>query len=208
MSRMGLEDLPPAYRLSWAIGEVVRQDVYAEHEMRVLWGALHGAGLGEGEKMPRSYGRLIPQVQSMLEEAEVPAEFGAMALPVIEDTAGAHRYRNEVAHDLLIEVPWGPDDARSAFGAYPPRPLTEIESVSAGLKTLTWRLRAVRIIAPQWVGGPVESGATEQNYWSWTRVALGHIADNPDRIEGTEGPAPEPPGGYRIPSDIDNLFED
>jgi cell division protein FtsL len=91
---MGMtDDMPEMYRLSFLVGEIVRNDTYAEHETRVLWNRLRDAGLGE-ENRQRDFGRLLPQVRSMLAEDRVPTKFRRLATQVVDDTLHAHQYRS------------------------------------------------------------------------------------------------------------------
>lgn len=66
-----LDDLDSKYRLSFLVGEIVRNDVGVESEIRMLWRKLFDAGLPIGE-MQRDFGRLIPQIRKVLVRPEVP----------------------------------------------------------------------------------------------------------------------------------------
>lgn len=192
-----LDDLDPKYRLSYLIGEAVRNDVWAESEMRSVWRALYEARLPVGP-VQRDFGRLIPQLRKTMHLPSVPADFRDLALEVIEATHAAHQKRNAVTHDLLIQDHFDSNLVRSMRTSAPPRPLVELQAISEELMTLAWRLRGVWVIAPSWFGGISEDdGQTRESLLSWTRVAMGHIRDDvPNAILGTPGDAPEPPGGY------------
>lgn len=69
---MTVAELPSEFRLSYLVGEVERNDVYAEHEMRLVWNALHEAGLSDGSERQRDFGRMIKQVRRMLTHPDVP----------------------------------------------------------------------------------------------------------------------------------------
>ncbi|MGO4535199.1 hypothetical protein [Leifsonia sp. 2MCAF36] len=193
-----LEDLDAKYRLSYLIGEVVRNDVWAESEMRSVWRALHNAQLPIGP-MQRNFGFLIPQVRKTLRLPAVPEPFRKIALEVVEATHAAHQRRNTVAHDLLMQDHFDSNLVRSMRTSAAPRPLLELHAVSQDLMTMAWRLRGIWVTAPRWLRGPFsDDGQTRDSLLSWTRVAMGHIrADVPNAIVGTPGDAPEPPGGYR-----------
>jgi len=77
--------------------------------------------------------------------------------------------------------------------------MKDLEKCADDLKVATWRLRAVWVIAPHWLGGPTDEWETVESLTSWTRVAMGHIADDPHQVRGTPGKSPEPPGGFRVP---------
>jgi hypothetical protein len=77
--------------------------------------------------------------------------------------------------------------------------MEEIEKCADDLRRAMYRMRGVWIIAPHWVGGPIEDDLDVDDMRSWTRVAMGHIADLPGVIQGTPGSAPEPPDGWRSP---------
>ncbi|MFF1573924.1 hypothetical protein ACFVWR_14350 [Leifsonia sp. NPDC058292] len=193
-----LDDLDHAYRLSYLIGEIVRNDVWAESEMRSVWRALHDAHLPVGE-MQRNFGYLVKQVRTALRLPSIPHDFQVLALEVIEATHAVHQMRNTVAHDLLIQDHFDSNLVRSMRTSAPPRPFAELQAISADLMTMAWRLRGIWVIAPSWIGGASEDdGNTRESLLSWTRVAMGHIRDDvPNAILGTPGDAPEPPGGYR-----------
>ena len=190
------DDLPEKYRLHYWLGMIVQNDVFAESEMGMLWRALHQAGLPVDD-FQRDFGRLIPVVRRGLKLAQIPNEFRSIASDVLEATHRAHRVRRELAHDLLMLDHRDSSVVRSMRSAFPPRPMSELESCANDLMTLTWRLRATGIIAPFWIGGPKDGYETEEIIRSWTRVAMGHISDeHPNAIVGTLGPWPEPPGGF------------
>lgn len=88
------------------------------------------------------------------------------------------------------------DEVQSALRKHAPRPIAELAECAQALQRATYRLRGAWIIAPYWLGGERDSWATARDLRSWTRVAMGEIADVPGQILGTEGEAPEPPGGW------------
>jgi hypothetical protein len=99
-------------------------------------------------------------------------------------------------HDLLV-MGWGRnEDVHSAIGKSPPRPMVELVDCANGLRACGHRLRGLYIIAPYWLGSEGDGWDDAAGLRSWTRVAMGHLADMPGLIIGTEGPAPEPPGGW------------
>lgn len=192
-----IDDLDPKYRLSYLVGEIVRNDVGVESEMRMVWRKLHDAGLPIGD-LQRDFGRLLPQVRKTLEHPEVPVDFKAIASDVLEAASKAHQLRNAFAHDQLLQDYFDEDLVRSMRARTPPRPMTDLQNLADDLLKLTWRTRGVWIIAPPWVGGPLDDFSDRDGLISWTRVAMGHIRDDiPNAIVGTDGESPEPPGGYR-----------
>ncbi|WP_133059966.1 hypothetical protein [Plantibacter elymi (nom. nud.)] len=193
------EDLPPQYELSFYLGEIVRNDTWAENEMKNLWMRLAQAGLGEGEP-DRDFARVTRDVRRMLNLEPVPSEFRALALPALEATHRAHRSRVGYVHQILIQPPWALGQLRPAIGDQPAIHMTDLIKCAEELRVAMWRLRGLWIIAPHWLG----YGDDEDQRWddrqdllSWTRVAMGHIAGDRRRVVGTEGSAPEPAGGYR-----------
>jgi len=192
-----LDDLYPKYRLSYLIGEIVRNDVWVESEMRMVWKKLRAVGL-LADDLQRDYGRLIKQVRKPLALPETPEPFRTIALEVIDAAQGAHKRRSVLAHDILMVDVVDDSRVRSLRSLTPTRPLAELAAFSEELKTLAWRTRGLWIIAPQWIGGPLDDYETRDGLPSWTRVAMGHIrTDVPDRILGIAGDTPEPPGGFR-----------
>lgn len=188
-------DLPEKYQLSYLIGEVVRNDVFAESETRMLWRKLQEAGLLEADKL--SFGRLFSKLRHALASPLVPADFRRIALDVLGEMDAAHKVRNEYAHTIFLHYPeHGSELVRAARPGPLPRKLDDIEKGARRLLTATWRMRGVWIIAPFWIGGEADDYESADDLRSWTRVAMGHIADTPGQVIGTPGPAPEPPGGY------------
>ncbi|MDR5699857.1 hypothetical protein [Agromyces aerolatus] len=184
--------LPPEYELSFLVGEVARDDVFVESEARVLWRVLHEAEL-VGE-MQRDFGRLIPQVRRALHAPSVPEAFRTIAVNVLDATLSAHRERNALVHDQWVSLVWAPGELRSARTSRS-RQLSDLRECAAALKVLTWRMRGVHVIAPRWLGLVEEDDVVSAaDIRSWTRVAMGHIANDPHRVVGTAGPAPMPPG--------------
>ena len=54
--------VPDEYRLSFVVGEIVRNDVYAERETKALFNAPRSGGL-PSEDMPKDFGLVIPLVR-------------------------------------------------------------------------------------------------------------------------------------------------
>jgi len=189
--------IPDEYRLSFVVGEIVRNDVYAENETKVLFGILRANGLPCDEDMPRDFGYVIPLVRAMLRLPQVPAPFAKIGTQVIELTSRAHAVRRDTVHDILVQMPFEPDRIGSGLGKKS-RQMSDLEKCADDLKEATWRLRAVYVIAPQWLGGPPAEWETVERLALWTRVAMGHIADYPHEIRGTPGRSPEPLGGFRV----------
>lgn len=189
------DEVPEELRLNYYVGAIVISDSVAEHEARVLWGKLSSVGRVTGN-YPQMFGRLLPELERTFEQPDLPSELREMALDVLATTRHWHRYRRDLVHDLLT-VGWGRnDDVYSALGKHPPRPMLELAECAAGLRNAGYRLRGLWIIAPLWLGGEVKGWETAADLRSWTRVAMGHIADVPNVVMGTEGPSPEPPGGW------------
>lgn len=72
--------IPPQCELSFCLGGIVRNDTWAENEMKNLWLALVKACLIEGEP-ERDFARVTKDVRWMLSLEPVQAEFRALALP-------------------------------------------------------------------------------------------------------------------------------
>lgn len=192
---MNVEDVPEPLRLNYFVGEITISDSYAEHEARVLWNTLAAAGLVTG-KRPEMFGRLLPVLQAAFDRPEVPEDFRAIVAPLLAETQRRHTYRRDLVHDLLT-TGWGREGhVQSALGKNPPRPMAELAECGEALRSCGWRLRGVWIVAPWWLGGELDSWADPADMRSWTRVIMGHVADVPYAIVGTEGPSPEPPGGW------------
>ena len=57
--------VPDKYRLSFVVGEIVRNDVWVENETKVLFNRLRAGGL-PSDPMLRDFGKVIPQVRRTL----------------------------------------------------------------------------------------------------------------------------------------------
>lgn len=191
-----LDDLPSKYQLSYYLGEIVRNDTWAENEMKMLWHRLDEAGLNDGTPLSRDFGKVIPQVRKLLGQHAVAPEFRQIALDVIDSTHRAHLQRRELVHEILVQPPWEGEKVRGALGVARTYSMSEIAECAEALQRCTWRLRGVWIIAPAWIGGVRDTIEGRDDLISWTRVAMGHIAENSNRVVGTLGPCPEPLGGY------------
>jgi len=189
--------VPDKYRLSFIVGKIVRNDVRAENETKVLFNRLRAGGL-PSDPMLRDFGKVIPQVRRMLMPPQVPEEFQKIAIQVIELTSRERAVRRETVHDILIQMPFESEQILSGFGNGKSRALADLEKCADDLKEAMWRVRAVASIAPQWITGALAGWETVERLRSWTRVAMGEIADNENAMMGTPGKSPEPPGGFRI----------
>ena len=189
-------DLPEKYRLSFLVGEIVRNDVFAETEMRTFFYKLNDAGL-INELHQQNLGRLVSQVRKALNKNDVPVEFRKLALEVVEGLAVQHRLRSSLAHDQWMHLPKvRPDKVRSMRRPGTIQPISELEACATELIRLAWRIRGLWIIAPYWLNGDLSDHTSPEDLHSWTRVAMGHIADDPSMTRGTDGEAPHPPGGF------------
>lgn len=188
-------ELPEKYRLSFLVGEIVRNDVSTENETRMLWRRLQAVGLLDPDKF--SYGRLFGKLRKALASPQVPGAFRSIALDVLSTADAEHKTRNALAHTIFMHHPKFGDDlvrpARHGVGSWQ---LSKIEDAARDSLRTSWHMRGVWIIAPYWIGGPTDGYESAESLQSWTRVAMGHIADVPGVIEGTPGPAPEPTEGY------------
>jgi len=188
-------EVPKEFQLNYYVGDIVISDSFAEHAARVFWHTLGQVGLVSGGQ-PEMFGRLLPKLVMAVDAPALPAEFREIAVPLLELAQKWHRYRRDLVHDLLV-TGWGEgNDVRSAIGKHPVRPMSDLIECSEQLRKIGWRLRGLSVIAPYWLNGVHDEWEEADNLRSWTRVAMGHIAERKDVIVGTTGPAPEPPGGW------------
>ena len=196
---MLIEDVPEEARLSYLIGEIVRWDVWNENEMRMVCATFDRAGVTAG-RWEDDYGRMIPQLLVTIDAVGMPEPFRVLASKVVNAAQRAHQRRNKYAHDILMQDVIRPDKVLSLIKRLSPRPFAEFESTANELRRLTYQLRALSVIAQSWIGPGLDPNHDWQDadlLRSWTRVAMGHIADVPNEIRGTPGKSPEPPGGYQ-----------
>ncbi len=190
------EEIPSHLRLSYFVGEIVIRDSYAEHEARMLWNVLRKHEIVSTE-YPRAFGGLLTQTRRALRHDRLSEEIRRVAFGVIESAAKWHRYRSDLVHDLLT-TGWRQegDDVHSVLNRNPPRPLRELERCADELRLVSYRFRGLWVVMPFWLGAPAEGWESAEDFRSWTRVAMGHIADDPLVMRGTPGPSPEPQGGW------------
>lgn len=190
-----MTEVPEELQLNYYLGSIVISDSFAEHEARVFWYVLHSVGLVSGNR-PEMFGRLLPNLEAAMNEPAVPAKFRDIALPLLEWARKWHTYRRDLVHVLPV-TGWGKSkDVNSAIGKHLPGPMSDLIKCSEELRTVSWRLRGTYMIAPYWLNGLHDAWEKADNLRSWTRVAMGHIADEPNSIIGTKGPAPNPPDGW------------
>lgn len=196
MGMVAIEDVPASLRLSFYLGEIVRNDNHAETELAALYRSFDEAGL-TSEPRQRDFGRLIPQARRLLVHEQVPEDFRSLVASVLDFTANAHRRRREIVHDLLAHDVVNPALVRSLRGGQAVVSMTALKGCADDLLVATWRIRGLSVTAPYWIGGRTQDGPDASDLRSWTRVAMGHIADHPHVTIGTEGECPEPPGGWK-----------
>lgn len=184
-------DVPEQYALSFLIGEVIRNDVGLESEMRALWWQLHEAGLAPSP-MQRDLGRLLKELRRALSHSLVDAPFREIALEVVQQSQDQHRVRNTLVHDQWVQLPWRSEEIASMRTATRLQ-LDELRACADALLVLLWRTRGVASMAPAWLRADAGPEVDDEELLSWTRIAMGHIAYSPGRIQGTDGPAPLPP---------------
>lgn len=193
---VAFEDVPNELRMSYFVGEIVIRDSYAEHEARVLWNVLRAHQVVDSD-YPREFGRLLKHMRRALLNEAVPEDIRQIALGVVEQATRWHRYRSALVHDLL-STGWRQDDGdvHSRLNKNPPRPLRDLEQCADGLRLATYRFRGLWIVMPFWLGAEGDGWESADDLRSWTRVAMGHIADELHVMKGTPGSAPEPRGGW------------
>lgn len=195
---MALDDteLPEPYRLSFLIGEICRRNVWVENELRRLAYAFDESPVNS-PKWESDYGRMLPQLVTTASQSAVPEPFRRLVAQVANLSITENRNRNRFAHDLWIEIP---RQVSPIVGLSPRRGREEVDvedfrRCAAELARLVARARGLWIIAPSWIG-PAADWQNADDLRSWTRVSMGHIADNASAMRGTPGACPEPPGGY------------
>lgn len=187
--------LPQRFEFSFLVGEVVRNDVFVETETRALWRELTASGVSSGS-FTIALGRLLPLVRKAMMDERTPIAFREVALPVVQAVQNAHRERNRLVHDQWVQSPWSPGEVR-ALRRPEQRQVSELRELSERLLELTWRMRGLAIIAPAWLRPEEERDADDEDaddLHQWTRVAMGFIEYDGNKVKGSAGPAPMPPG--------------
>ncbi|HXH36904.1 MAG TPA: hypothetical protein VNJ54_21185 [Plantibacter sp.] len=141
------EGLPLQYELSFSLGEIVRNDKWAENEMKNLWMRLAQSGLAEGAPQ-RDFARVTKDARRMLNLESVPSAFRALALPSLEAAHRAHQRRREYVHQTLIQPAWAQGQLRPAIGSKPAIHMSDLVKCAEDLRVAMWRLRGLGIIAP------------------------------------------------------------
>lgn len=194
-------DLPTRYAASYYLGEIVRGDTWVENELKLLWKMMSAALPSNiSEKPPRDFAEVLRRVRALLSEPRVGRPFRKIALEVLNCAEAEHKHRRHLVHEVLMQPPWYDDRIVTSDRFYT---FEELKACSQSLKTITWRVRGLHTIAAYWLPPSilliVDGHDTATNLVSWTRVAMGHISDDRQQVVGTEGPCPQPPGGYSAP---------
>jgi hypothetical protein len=194
-------DLPTRYAASYYLGEIVRGDTWVENELKLLWQIMSAAlPSSSSGKPPRDFAEVLRRVRALLSDPQVGAPFRMIALEVLDRADVEHKHRRHLVHEVLMQPPWYDDRILTSARSYT---FEELEGCSQNLKTITWRVRGLHTIAAYWLPPStslmVDGHDTAADLVSWTRVAMGHISDDRQRVIGTDGPCPEPPGGYSAP---------
>lgn len=183
--------LAPDVQLTWALGDIVRNDAFAEGEAKALFLAL---STGPAEPQ-RDFSRVLKDCRRLATDVPLPDFLRTLCFEVMSGASDAHRLRNDLAHDRWMHVPTAREAAWSSAPLTPakhPRPtrrtLQEFTGCSAALNRVGWRLRALRLLVPSWLGGPDEFEYAPDGRARWTAIARGAFTygDGGLRVPGEE----------------------
>ena len=187
-------DLSPEDQLTYWIGNIIRNDVFAEDEARLTWYTLAGPGPAN-RLIDRDLARVLDQCRKMIASPSIHDDIRKIASGAFDATARAHRTRSELAHDrwmhdlfggnmvLRLREPRTPDAIKK-------RPLSDFKKCSEDLLMAGWRMRGLRIVLPQWLGQPSEFRESPERIISWTRIATGHFKFENESIKAIRGKVP------------------
>lgn len=196
VSHLSLDD-----QLTFALGSIVRDDSLAEGEAKALFVALRPSG--STQTMQRDFARVLGDCRQLTQTIGLPRFLHELTFEVIEEAADAHRLRNALAHDRWVQTPdsseatWYSNPLSHLKGPHPDqRTLSEFTECSRVLRRAVWRLRALWIVVPAWLGKRDELEHIEgQRRW-WMAMARGA-----DRLENgnlnmalVDDPEPSKPG--------------
>jgi hypothetical protein len=176
---LDLASLPnPDDRLTYVLGNINRDDNFAEGEALSVFWALAAPGRG-GATAPRDFARILEGCRTMAKTAGVPDFAREVTLSTLDEAATAHRQRNLLTHDRWMHLPWRKTEQwnspRRQMTPQGPkvttRTLDEFVACSDALHRVGWRLRSLWIILPAWLGNDDEFRAdanpsAERDYWS------------------------------------------
>ncbi|MGT2426123.1 hypothetical protein [Amnibacterium kyonggiense] len=196
-------DLAPDDQLTYALGSIVRDDSFAEGEAKALFHALLPAG--STQSVQRDYARVLADCRSLVRSAALPDFLRAVALEVIEEAAGAHRLRSVLAHDRWIQVrfdtdaEWSSNPVSAPKGPQPSRRnLEEFADCSRVLRRSLWRLRALWVVIPAWLGKRDELEGVEDHRSWWMALARGANRMPDGTLATPLVDDPEPPRNQRV----------
>jgi hypothetical protein len=173
-----LSDLAPDDQLTYALGSIVRDDSFAEGEAKALFHAL--LPIGSTQLVQRDFARVLADCRVLARSAPLPEFLRTVALEVIEEAAGAHRLRSVLAHDRWIQIRFERDAEWMSNPVSPPkgpqpsrRNLEEFSECSRVLRRSLWRLRALWVVVPAWLGKRDELEGVEDHRRWWMALARG-----------------------------------
>lgn len=191
---LDLDELEPEDRLNHAIGSIIRNDNFAEGEARAVFGALAAPGLGRAA-IPRDFAHVLDGCRQMVRGSNLPEFPRGIALEILNEAGDAHRQRNVLTHDRWIHTArkgqdtWHSPRVQSAPKGPRPtaRTLAEFIACSVAVNRAGWRLRALWILLPAWLGNGDDLEGIEDQRPLWTSVAQGSfsVPEGPGALNAT-----------------------
>lgn len=175
---VNMELLTDEEKLTFAIGRIERADVFAEDECRIVFDRMASPGLGN-RLVPRDFARIIDDCKLMLEHPMFGSFIRSLATEIFTEAQAAHQLRSQLAHDRWVQD--RPDQqvwtsvrsriTRPKPQAVSQRALDEFSTCADRLTRVAWRLRALAIILPGWMGSPDVLDGHPSTRIRWTSVA-------------------------------------
>lgn len=197
-----VSELHPDQQLTYAIGSIIRDDNFAEGEAKSVFTAL-AAPSPAAVLAPRDFARILEGCRDMVRASALPEFPRDLALEVLAVTSKAHQLRNKLTHDRWIHLPtreeavWlGQNRTKGPGGPVPTSgTLQDFIGCSSALNRAGWRLRALWLILPAWLGNRDALEDIEDSRPWWTSVAMDRFIVSPQlgRVEVELVESPEPP---------------
>ncbi len=180
---MDWTELQPDLRLTFLLGDIVRNDTFAEGESRVVFQVLERATTGSWP-IQNDFVRVLEDSKKILKSLALDDFANDMTREAIREAINAHKARNPLTHDRWMHLGGEAESWQSApmltnrpaFVKPTKRNLTTFLAARDALSHAAWRMRGVSLVLPSWLGMKtlLDQRRDDERRW-WTAVALGRF---------------------------------
>lgn len=182
-----LQTLEPDEQLTYFVGDIIRNDAFAETEARSVWIALARSETAAA-LLPRDLARVLEQCRDMVKQAVLDEPRTTLVTDVLSAAAASHAERSVLAHDqwmhhLPNDQEWHSVRAftsRKQLKAQ--RPLDDFIRCRDDLLRAGWQLRSLWLLLPEWLGDADALADIEESRAFWLQVVAGRFDITPDGL--------------------------